>query len=66
VAGIHVMAYRQEEYVAEIVDESGVLQGRQPWKREVRADDQLVADRLGHLLHDNVTETQSEMVKTAH
>lgn len=25
VSGIHVMAYRQEEYVAEIVDESGVL-----------------------------------------
>ncbi len=37
VSGVHVMAYRQEEYVAEIVDESGVLKGRQPWKREVRA-----------------------------
>ena len=34
VSGVHVMAYRQEEYVAEIVDESGVLKGRQPWKRE--------------------------------
>ena len=45
---------------------SGVLKGRQPWKREVRRDDQMVADRLGHLLHDNVTETQSEMVKSAH
>ena len=66
VSGIHVMAYRQEEYVAEIVDESGVLKGRQPWKRETRRDDQLVADRLDHLLHDDVTETQSEMVKTAH
>jgi 5,10-methylenetetrahydrofolate reductase len=66
VSGIHVMAYRQEEYVAEIVDESGVLKGRRPWKREARRDDQLVADRLEHLLHDNVTETQAEMVKTAH
>ena len=37
VSGIHVMAYRQEEYVAEIVDESGVLKGRRPWKREIRA-----------------------------
>lgn len=34
VSGVHVMAYRQEEYVAEIVSESGVLKGRQPWKRE--------------------------------
>ena len=66
ISGIHVMAYRQEEYVAEIVDESGVLKGRRPWKRETRRDDRLVADRLDHLLHDDVTETQSEMVKTAH
>ena len=66
VAGIHVMAYRQEEYVAEIVDESGVLKGRKPWKREARPDDALVAERLGHLLHDNVTETQVDMVKSAH
>ena len=28
VPGVHVMAYRQEEYVAEIVEESGVLKGR--------------------------------------
>jgi 5,10-methylenetetrahydrofolate reductase len=66
VSGVHVMAYRQEEYVAEIVDESGVLKGRQPWKREVRSDDALVAQRLDRLLHDNITETQVDMVKTAH
>ncbi len=66
ISGIHVMAYRQEEYVAEIVDESGVLKGRRPWKREVRPDDQMVADRLEQILHDNITETQVEMVKTAH
>ena len=66
VSGVHVMAYRQEEYVAEIVDESGVLKGRRPWKREVRADDALVAERLGHILQDDITETQVDMVKTAH
>jgi 5,10-methylenetetrahydrofolate reductase len=30
-SGVHVMAYRQEEYVAEIIHESGVLDGRRPW-----------------------------------
>ena len=29
--GVHVMAYRQEESVAEIIDRSGVLGGRVPW-----------------------------------
>jgi hypothetical protein len=59
VSGVHVMAYRQEEYVAEIVDESGVLKGRKPWKRESRADDRLVAD--ARLLRDNPD--QVDMVK---
>ena len=31
VHGVHLMAYRQEESVAEIVDRSHVLQGRSPW-----------------------------------
>lgn len=31
VSGVHVMAYRQEEMVAEIIDASGVLEGRVPW-----------------------------------
>ncbi|MFQ5936841.1 MAG: methylenetetrahydrofolate reductase, partial [Acidiferrobacterales bacterium] len=31
VSGIHVMAYRQEETIAEIIDASGVLDGRVPW-----------------------------------
>ena len=31
VAGVHVMAYRQEEAVAEVITESGVLAGRAPW-----------------------------------
>lgn len=49
VSGVHVMAYRQEEYVAEIVDESGVLKGRKPWTREARADEAVVAERLVEL-----------------
>lgn len=31
VSGVHLMAYRQEESVAEIVEASGVLEGRIPW-----------------------------------
>ena len=40
VSGVHVMAYRQEETVAEIIQKSGVLQGRVPWhpKRDIPAD----------------------------
>ena len=31
ISGVHVMAYRQEESVAEIVERAGILQGREPW-----------------------------------
>lgn len=31
VSGIHLMAYRQEEAVPEIIQQAGVLQGRVPW-----------------------------------
>ncbi len=34
ISGIHVMAYRQEKYVADVVKRSGVLGGRQPWAPE--------------------------------
>jgi methylenetetrahydrofolate reductase (NADPH) len=34
VHGVHVMAYRQEEAVAEIIARSGVLAGRVPWHPE--------------------------------
>ncbi|MBM3599804.1 MAG: methylenetetrahydrofolate reductase [Alphaproteobacteria bacterium] len=30
-SGVHVMAYRQEEAVAEVIDRCGVLAGRTPW-----------------------------------
>ena len=33
VHGVHVMAYRQEESVPEIINASGVLSGRSPWFR---------------------------------
>ena len=42
VAGVHVMAYRQERYVSEIVHESGVLKGRAPWRRDFVAKMQAV------------------------
>jgi methylenetetrahydrofolate reductase (NADPH) len=31
IRGVHIMAYRQEESVAEIVERSEILQGRAPW-----------------------------------
>jgi methylenetetrahydrofolate reductase (NADPH) len=31
VSGVHIMAYRQEESVAEVIERSGVLAGRRPW-----------------------------------
>ena len=37
VHGVHVMAYRQEETVAEIIDRSGVLGGRVPWYPAARS-----------------------------
>ena len=43
VAGVHVMAYRQEESVAEVIERSGVLAGRVPWYPG--RDSQLNADR---------------------
>lgn len=31
VSGVHIMAYRQEDTVPEIVERAGILQGRVPW-----------------------------------
>ena len=39
VAGVHVMAYRQEDAVAEMVDASGVLGGRTPWYPGIDRED---------------------------
>jgi len=43
VHGVHLMAYRQEESVAEIIERSGVLAGRVPWHPE--RDSQTNSDR---------------------
>ena len=64
VSGIHVMAYRQEEYVAEMVHDSGVLKGRQPWKREASRTDALVAERL-HQISEGREENQQAMAEIA-
>jgi methylenetetrahydrofolate reductase (NADPH) len=44
VAGVHVMAFRMEDYVREIVERSGVLGGRVPWhpERDRRPDTESV------------------------
>jgi 5,10-methylenetetrahydrofolate reductase len=42
VAGVHVMAYRQERTVSEIVHASGALEGRAPWRRDFVAKMQAV------------------------
>ena len=64
VSGIHVMAYRQEEYVAEIVHESGVLKGRRPWKHETLPEDAMVAERLEHI-REGKEENQQQMAEAA-
>jgi methylenetetrahydrofolate reductase (NADPH) len=38
VSGVHVMAYRQEEAVADVIERSGVLAGRQPWRPDYSAN----------------------------
>ena len=42
IAGVHLMAYKQEESISEIVHESGVLRGRTPWRRDLVAHMQAV------------------------
>jgi len=34
VSGVHIMAYRQEKWVGDVVKRSGVLEGRKPWSPE--------------------------------
>jgi 5,10-methylenetetrahydrofolate reductase len=53
VAGAHVMAYRQEALVAEIVEESGVIKDRKPWMREPNPGEQVVADRMKELTQES-------------
>lgn len=41
VSGVHVMAYYQQEAVAEVIERSGVLQGRVPWYPGIRNHNRL-------------------------
>jgi len=66
VSGVHVMAYRQEEYVAEIVHESGVLKGRTPWKREASPVDAMIAERMEQLRANGEQNQQSMAALAAH
>jgi methylenetetrahydrofolate reductase (NADPH) len=43
VHGVHVMAYRQEQAVAEIIETSGVLEGRIPWHPNRDPDTSMLA-----------------------
>jgi len=53
VAGVHVMAYRQEESVAEVIERSGVLDGRRPWfpQRDASVDSDVDAGPDAHAAH---------------
>ena len=44
--GLHVMAYRQEHRVPEIVERAGVLGGRVPWHPGLYAGDSDVEQQL--------------------
>ena len=46
VAGVHVMAYRQEKHVPELVERSGVLEGRTPWHPDLYEGDASVKLQL--------------------
>ena len=63
IAGAHVMAYRQEELVAEIVHESGVLKGRKPWQREPKPDDAVIAERLEEILTEDEAMAPQKILK---
>ena len=61
VSGIHVMAYRQEEFVAEIVHESGVLKDRKPWRREINPGD-AAAIQFAERAQRNLAATDTSIV----
>lgn len=65
VSGIHVMAYRQEEFVAEMVEESGVLKGRKPWRKEEPADAGMMAERWSRKAEAGQNATAPDAVEKA-
>jgi methylenetetrahydrofolate reductase (NADPH) len=46
VKGVHIMAYRQEEHVPEIVERSGILDGRTPWHPKMYKGDANVQQQM--------------------
>jgi 5,10-methylenetetrahydrofolate reductase len=50
ISGVHVMAYRQEELVSDIVHKSGVLKGRKPWRKEANPGDFAAAKAINTLI----------------
>jgi 5,10-methylenetetrahydrofolate reductase len=52
VSGIHVMAYRQEELVSDIVHQSGVLKGRKPWRKAANSGEIPATKAMDTLLGD--------------
>ncbi|MEO1197740.1 MAG: methylenetetrahydrofolate reductase [Pseudomonadota bacterium] len=50
ISGIHVMAYRQEETVAELVQESGVLKDRRPWRRDKQTEPIDLQERIDEVV----------------
>ncbi len=63
VSGVHVMAYRQEEYVAEIVYESGVLKERKPWTREAAPDVEQLIETHEAIQAEEKAKPPQEIVK---
>lgn len=61
VSGIHIMAYRQEELVAEIVQESDALKGRKPW-RPAPGKNSAGAQRSSSIV-DGTNKAPGELVK---
>lgn len=49
VHGVHIMGYRMEHFVPEIVDRSGVLNGRTPWHPKAYQGDATVQQHLENL-----------------
>ena len=60
VSGVHVMAYRQEDSVPEIIDRSGVLGGRVPWYPG--RDPQRNTNRLGLMTDTIISSATREVV----
>ena len=48
VSGVHMMAYRQEEHVPDMIEQSGVLRDRKPWRKEANPTDVAAEALIDH------------------